>query len=98
LDRRRKAGLRPIREAIVPTPSGTQALVLDAGRTVGSVLGIDQTVAALRRIDTSEEKLADSELVGDRWGTEERFSAALADFGLAGSEGERTIGTLSVLR
>ncbi len=72
-----------------------QQLSLDAGRTVGGVLGIDEIVAALHRIDSGSGDPADFDLVGDRWDIEERSAAALADFGLAGAELKRRISSLS---
>jgi ABC-type Mn2+/Zn2+ transport system ATPase subunit len=72
-----------------------QQLVLDRSRTVADVLGIEQTVAALSRIDAGAGNASDFELVGDRWDIEERSTAALGDFGLSDVGFDRTITGLS---
>ena len=72
-----------------------QQLVLDRSRTVAEVLGIEQIIAALGRIDAGAGEASDFELVGDRWDIEERSTAALSDFGLSDVRFDRTIGTLS---
>lgn len=72
-----------------------QQLVLDTDRTVAGMLGIDLTLAALRRIDNGVGQPADFDVVGDSWDIEERTAAALADFGLEDLSAERQIGTLS---
>jgi ATPase subunit of ABC transporter with duplicated ATPase domains len=72
-----------------------QQFVLDGQRTVADVLGIEQTVAALAKIDRGAGEAADFELVTDRWDIEERSHAALSDFGLSDVGFDRTIATLS---
>jgi ATPase subunit of ABC transporter with duplicated ATPase domains len=59
------------------------------------VLGIEEVVEALRRIDSGAGQPADFETVGDRWDIEERSAAALSDFGLSELAPDRRIGTLS---
>jgi ATPase subunit of ABC transporter with duplicated ATPase domains len=72
-----------------------QQIVLETDRTVASVLGIEQILAALLKIDTGAGEPADFDLVGDRWDLEERSTAALGDFGLSDLTFDRRIGTLS---
>ncbi|HEX8508090.1 MAG TPA: ABC-F family ATP-binding cassette domain-containing protein [Propionibacteriaceae bacterium] len=72
-----------------------QQLVLESGRSVANVLGVDARLAALRRIDAGAGRPADFELVGDAWDLEERSAAALQELGLDSLDLGRTIGTLS---
>ena len=77
-----------------------QDIVLDTQRSVASLMGITDSLAALRRIldNTAEDLARDMDLVGDDWDLEER-SAALLD-GYLNDEVtpeflRRTVGTLS---
>lgn len=81
-----------------------QHLVLETDRTVASVLGIEQILLSLERIDAGVGELADFDAVGDQWDIEERSAAVLADFGLSGQQAtgrsvgpdfQRPVGTLS---
>lgn len=81
---------RPDRVGYLP-----QDLVLAADRSVGSVLGIDATLAALARVDAGAGELSDFELIGDDWDLEDRVRAELARFGFTDLDLDRPIGTLS---
>jgi ATPase subunit of ABC transporter with duplicated ATPase domains len=81
---------RPDRVGYLP-----QQLVLDWVRTVASVLGVEQVLSALTRVNEGRGSAADLDLVADHWTIEERVAAALSDFGFADLDLGRTIGTLS---
>lgn len=80
-----------------PTRTGylPQQLLLDSGLTAGSVLGVDHVLAALDRVTAGRASTTDLELTADQWTLPDRIDAALADFGLAGLDLARTLGTLS---
>jgi ATPase subunit of ABC transporter with duplicated ATPase domains len=59
------------------------------------VLGIDERLQALRRMEAGESTLADLELVGDEWELPERAAAVLARFGLSHLSPDRPVGTVS---
>ncbi|MBV1779797.1 ATP-binding cassette domain-containing protein [Paeniglutamicibacter sp. ABSL32-1] len=95
--------LRPTRGTIhtqAPPAYLAQDIVLDSHRSVASLMGITEKLAALHRIldNTSEDLARDMESVGDDWDLEER-SAALLDGYLntevTASFLQRTVGTLS---
>lgn len=77
-----------------------QDIVLDTKRSVASLMGITDTLAALHRIldNTSEDLARDMDLVGNDWDLEER-SAALLDGYLNSAVTpeflQRTVGNLS---
>ncbi len=59
------------------------------------VLGIDEQLHGLRRMEAGESTLADLELVGDDWELPERAAAVLARFGLSHLSLDRPVGTVS---
>jgi len=59
------------------------------------VLGIDERLAALRRMEAGEATVADVETVGDDWDLPERAAAVLARFGLAHLPLDRPVGAVS---
>jgi ATPase subunit of ABC transporter with duplicated ATPase domains len=59
------------------------------------VLGIDERLQALRRMEAGESTLADLEVVGDEWELPERAAAVLARFGLSHLSPDRPVGTVS---
>ena len=59
------------------------------------VLGIDERLAALRRMEVGEATVADVETVGDDWDLPERAAAVLARFGLAHLPLDRPVGAVS---
>jgi ATPase subunit of ABC transporter with duplicated ATPase domains len=81
---------RPERIGYLP-----QDLVLDAERTVASVLGIDMIIAALARVDAGAGEAEDFEIIGDAWDIEEQVEAQLSAFGFTELALDRPIGTLS---
>lgn len=81
---------RPDRIGYLP-----QDLVLDAERTVASVLGIDAILAALVVVDAGNGTPEDFEIIGDNWDLEDRVEAELAEFGFINLDLDRPIGTLS---
>ncbi len=81
---------RPDRIGYLP-----QDLVLDADRSVASVLGVEPVLAALARADAGAGRPEDFELIGDDWDLEERVQAELDGFGFTGLGLHRPIGTLS---
>ncbi|MBO0813382.1 MAG: ABC-F family ATP-binding cassette domain-containing protein [Microlunatus sp.] len=81
---------RPERIGYLP-----QDLVLDAGRTVASVLGIEAVLAALATVDAGNGRPEDFEIIGDNWDLEDRVEAELAAFGFTDLDLDRKIGTLS---
>ncbi|MFI8368864.1 ABC-F family ATP-binding cassette domain-containing protein [Streptomyces sp. NPDC085466] len=72
-----------------------QNLVLDTGRRVDAILGIDRERAALHAIeagDAAEEHFA---VLGDDWDVEERAVVALDRLGLGSIGLDRTVGEVS---
>jgi ATPase subunit of ABC transporter with duplicated ATPase domains len=59
------------------------------------VLGIDERLAALRRMEAGEATVADVETVGDDWDLPERAATVLARFGLAHLPLDRPVGAVS---
>jgi ATPase subunit of ABC transporter with duplicated ATPase domains len=72
-----------------------QQLPLQSERTVAAVLGIDDKLAARQRIIGGDGRPEDLDLIADDWDLEERTEAALAEFGFAGLDLDRLVGTLS---
>jgi ATPase subunit of ABC transporter with duplicated ATPase domains len=72
-----------------------QDLVLDSDRTVASVLGIDEIIAALTIVDAGNGEPEHFEIIGDNWDLEDRVEAELAAFGFRDLDLDRRIGTLS---
>lgn len=72
-----------------------QDLVLDGERTVASVLGIEEIVAALGKVDAGDGEPADFETIGDDWDLEDRVQAELSAFGFVDLALGRTVDTLS---
>ena len=72
-----------------------QALVLDADRSVASVLGIEAVLMALATVDAGNGTPTDFEIIGDDWDLEDRVEAELAAFGFSDLHLDRSIGTLS---
>jgi len=62
---------------------------------VAVVLGIEQKLAALRRMEAGTASVEDIERVGDDWELPERAAAVLARFGLAHLSLDRAVGQLS---
>ncbi|MFF5503880.1 ABC-F family ATP-binding cassette domain-containing protein [Streptomyces roseolus] len=72
-----------------------QNLVLDTGRRVDAILGIDRKRAALHAVeagDAAEEHFA---VIGDDWDVEERARATLDQLGLGAIGLDRTVGEVS---
>ncbi|MFI8323965.1 ABC-F family ATP-binding cassette domain-containing protein [Streptomyces sp. NPDC085529] len=72
-----------------------QNLVLDTGRRVDEILGVDRKRAALHAVeagDTAEEHFA---VIGDDWDVEERALATLDRLGLGSIGLDRTVGEVS---
>ena len=59
------------------------------------VLGIDDRLAALKRMEAGAASVEDIELIADDWDLPERAAAVLVRFGLAQLSLERPVGTLS---
>ena len=72
-----------------------QQLVLESGRSVADLLGVRPRLLALRRVVAGDGSAADLDAVADDWDLPERVSAALADFGFADLDLDRTVGSLS---
>ena len=72
-----------------------QTLSLAADQTVAGILGVAETLAALRAIEDGDSDAAHFAAVGDDWDIEERLAAVLARLGLSGIEPKRTVATLS---
>jgi ATPase subunit of ABC transporter with duplicated ATPase domains len=62
---------------------------------LAAVLGIDDRLAALRRMEAGASTLADLEIVGDDWDLPERAAAVLARFGLGHLPLDRPVGAVS---
>src|SRR5690606_9283800 len=63
--------------------------------TLAVLLGIDERLRALRRLEAGEADVADLECVGDEWDLPERASATLARFGLGHLPLDRPVGAVS---
>lgn len=72
-----------------------QDLVLDPVATVADLLGVDDVLAALGRIERAEAALEDFDTVADSWDIEERLVATLARVGFVDLDLSRRLGTLS---
>ena len=77
-----------------------QGIVLDTGRTVASLMGIADTLAALHRVleNSTEDLAGDMEVIGDHWDLEERSAALLngyLDADVTPEFLDRSVGTLS---
>lgn len=66
---------------------------LDA--TLAVLLGIDERLDALRRLEDGHADVADVELIGDEWDLPERAAAVLARFDLAHLPLDRAVGAVS---
>jgi ATPase subunit of ABC transporter with duplicated ATPase domains len=82
---RRTAAVAVLPQDFRPAPDAPLAVVL----------GIDERLQALRRMEAGESTLADLELVGDEWELPERAAAVLARFGLSHLSPDRPVGTVS---
>lgn len=90
--------LTPDRGRIVTTADAAylpQHLTLDVGRPVAELLGIAETLAALRAIESGDPDPRHFGAVGSDWDVEARAHAALAEAGLAPEMLDRSIGELS---
>ena len=67
----------------------------DPTRLVSDVLGIADTIAALRRIENGSVDAADFTVVGDDWDVESRALAELSAIGLDELELDRPVGNIS---
>ncbi len=67
----------------------------EADDTLAVVLGIDDRLQALRRMDAGEATVKDIETVGDDWDLAERACAVLAHFGLGHLPLDRPVGAVS---
>ncbi|HSJ25387.1 MAG TPA: ABC-F family ATP-binding cassette domain-containing protein [Longimicrobiales bacterium] len=65
------------------------------GATLAVLLGIDERLRALRRLESGAADVADLECVGDEWDLPERAAATLARFGLARLPLDRPVGAVS---
>ena len=76
-----------------------QTLPLAVDATVGDLLGVRATVAALRAIEAGggdeREWARNLELIGDDWDVEARVEAVLAPLGLGTADLDRPVGRLS---
>lgn len=63
--------------------------------TLAVLLGIDERLRALRRLESDMADVADLECVGDEWDLPERAAATLARFGLARLPLDRPVGAVS---
>ena len=80
--------------------TGTAALLPQefrpsAGVTLAATLGIDEVLAAIRRLEGGAARPDDIELVGDDWGLPERAVATLARFRLGHLSLDRPVGAVS---
>jgi ATPase subunit of ABC transporter with duplicated ATPase domains len=62
---------------------------------LAAVLGIEERLEALRRLEAGHATAADLELVGDDWDLPERAAAVLARFGVAHLPLDRPVGAVS---
>ncbi|MFF8411357.1 ABC-F family ATP-binding cassette domain-containing protein [Streptomyces omiyaensis] len=72
-----------------------QNLVLETGRRVDGILGIERKRAALHAIEAGDPAEAHFAALGDDWDVEERALAALDQLGLGAVGLDRTVGELS---
>jgi ATPase subunit of ABC transporter with duplicated ATPase domains len=72
-----------------------QNLTLSTGSTVADLLGVADTLEALRAIEAGSVEERHVDTLGGRWGVEEEARRALDDVGLTGVGVDRTVGTLS---
>lgn len=72
-----------------------QRLTLDVGRPVAELLGIADTIAALRAIEAGDVDPRHFDAVGDDWDIEARAAAVLAEAGVPADALSRRIGELS---
>ncbi|HWM17936.1 MAG TPA: ABC-F family ATP-binding cassette domain-containing protein [Microbacterium sp.] len=72
-----------------------QRLTLDVDRPVAELLGVSETLGALRAIEAGDPDPRHFEAIGDDWDIEARSHAALAEAGLQPDMLDRTIGELS---
>ena len=72
-----------------------QRLTLDVDRPVADLLGVGDTLRALRAIESGDADPRHFDAVGSDWDVEARSHAALAEAGLAPDMLERSVGQLS---
>lgn len=72
-----------------------QRLTLDVDRPVADLLGVGDTLRALRAIESGDAHPRHFDAVGSDWDIEARAHAALADAGLAPDMLDRSVGQLS---
>ncbi|MFE6380076.1 ABC-F family ATP-binding cassette domain-containing protein [Streptomyces roseolus] len=72
-----------------------QNLVLDTGRRVDAILGIDRKRAALHAVEAGDPAEEHFAVIGDDWDVEERARAALDQLGLGAIGLDRTVGEVS---
>ena len=72
-----------------------QRLTLDVDRPVAELLGVSETLGALRAIESGDADPRHFDVVGSDWDIESRSHAALADAGLAPEMLDRLVGELS---
>jgi ATPase subunit of ABC transporter with duplicated ATPase domains len=72
-----------------------QRLTLDVDRPVADLLGVGETLRALRAIESGDADPRHFDAVGSDWDIEARAQAALADAGLAPDMLDRSVGQLS---
>ncbi|UGT61044.1 ABC-F family ATP-binding cassette domain-containing protein [Nocardia asteroides] len=82
-------------EAAGPVGYLPQTLTLGTGATVAELLGIAETLAALRAIESGDAAERHFDAVGDDWDLEARAAQALHEIGLGATGLDRTVGTLS---
>jgi ATPase subunit of ABC transporter with duplicated ATPase domains len=63
--------------------------------TLAVLLGIEERLAALRRMEAGEADVADLERIGDEWDVQDRATATLAHFGLSHLPIDRPVGAVS---
>jgi ATPase subunit of ABC transporter with duplicated ATPase domains len=72
-----------------------QTLTLGQDATVAELLGISDTLAALRAIESGDVDVSNFDIVGDDWDIESRADEALNQLGFAGTDLDRRVGELS---
>ncbi len=72
-----------------------QNLVLDTGRRVDAILGIDRKRAALHAVEAGDPAEEHFTVIGDDWDVEERARATLDQLGLGAIGLDRTVGEVS---
>lgn len=72
-----------------------QTLTLTSDTTVAQLLGIADTLAALRAIESGDVDERHFDTVGDDWDVETRAADALRDIGLTAADLDRRVGQLS---